>query len=55
MLTLPAYEHGLGWIDPARKKRTIEVYTKYVGLPREVSLDEMMTNEFNPTLKPPPR
>ena len=55
MLTPPAYEHGLGWIDPARKKRTIEVYTKHVGLPREVSLDEMMTNEFNPKLKPPRR
>lgn len=34
---------------------TIEVYTRHVGLPREVSLDEMMTNEFNPKLKPPRR
>ena len=55
MLTPPAYEHGLGWIDPARKKRTIEVYTKHIQLPREVGLDEMMTNEFNPRIKPPRR
>lgn len=55
MLTPPAYEHGLGWIDPARKKRTVEVYTKHIALPRAVSLDEIMTNEFNPKLKPPRR
>jgi NitT/TauT family transport system substrate-binding protein len=55
MLTPPAYEHGLGWIDPARKKRTIDVYTKSLALPREVTLDEMMTNEFNPKIKPPRR
>lgn len=55
MLTPPAYENGLGWIDPARKRRTIEVFTKYLVLPREVSLDEIMTNEFNPRIKPPKR
>lgn len=53
MLTPVAGEHGLGWIDPAKKKKTIEVYTKYVPLPREVSLDEIMTNEFNPKITPP--
>src|SRR5574341_1002180 len=55
MLTPAAYEHGLGWIDPAKKKRTVEVYTKYIPLPREVSLEEIMTNEFNPGIKPPKR
>ncbi len=53
MLTPAAYEHGLGWIDPARKKKTIDVYTKFHVVPREVTLDEIMTNEFNPGLKPP--
>lgn len=53
MLTPAAWEHGLGWIDPAKKKRTIEVYTRYLALPREVTVDEVMTNEFNPRLKPP--
>jgi len=55
MLTPAAYENGLGWIDPAKKWRTIEVYTKYIPLPREVSLDEIMTNQFNPKIKPPKR
>lgn len=55
MLTPPAYENGLGWIDPAKKKRTVDVYTKYIPLPREVSLDEVMTNEFNPKIMPPKR
>ncbi len=53
MLTPAAQENGLVWIDPAKKKRTIEVYTKYIPLPREVSLEEIMTNEFNPRIKPP--
>ena len=52
MLTPPAYERGLGWIDPAKKKRTIEVYTKYIPLPREVGVDEVMTNQLNPGIKP---
>jgi NitT/TauT family transport system substrate-binding protein len=55
MLTPAAYENGLGWIDPAKKKRTIEVYTKYIPLPREVSLEEVMTNQFNPKIKTPKR
>lgn len=55
MLTPAAYENGLGWIDPAKKRRTIEVYTKYIPLPREVSVDEVMTNEFNPRIVPPKR
>jgi len=55
MLTPPAAEHGLGWIDPAKKKRTIEVYTKYIPLPHEVGVDEVMTNQFNPGIRPPKR
>ena len=55
MLTPAAYEHGLGWIDVAKKKRTIEVYTKYIPLTREVSVGEVMTNEFNPGIRPPKR
>jgi NitT/TauT family transport system substrate-binding protein len=55
MLTPPAAEQGLGWIDPAKKKRTIDVYTRYIPLPREVGLDEVMTNEFNPKIEPPKR
>ncbi len=55
MLTPAASDNGLGWIDPAKKKRTIDVYTKHIPLPREVSMDEIMTNEFNPRIKPPRR
>jgi NitT/TauT family transport system substrate-binding protein len=55
MLTPAALESGLGWIDPAKKKRTIDVYTKYIALPREVSVDEVMTNQFNPKIVPPKR
>lgn len=55
MLAPAAYENGLGWIDPAKKKRTIDVYTKYIPLPREVSVDEVMTNQFNPKIMPPKR
>jgi NitT/TauT family transport system substrate-binding protein len=53
LLTPPAFEHGLGWIDPVRKKKTIDVYTKYRIVPREVGVEEIMTNEFNPGIKPP--
>jgi hypothetical protein len=55
MLTPAASENGLGWIDPAKKKRTIDAYTKYIPLPREVSVDEVMTNQFNPKIMPPKR
>ena len=52
LVTATAKKHGLGYVDGAKMKKTIDIIDEYVKLKNPVSPGEMYTNEFLPGIKP---
>lgn len=46
-------KNGLGWMDPEKMDRTVEITTKYTPLPVRIKTDELYTNQFLPQVAAP--
>ncbi|MDP6482434.1 MAG: ABC transporter substrate-binding protein [Nitrospinota bacterium] len=53
LVTGTARRHGLGYIDLAKMKKTLETIDRYIKLKTPVRPEEVFTNEFLPGIKPP--
>ncbi|MFQ5694255.1 MAG: ABC transporter substrate-binding protein, partial [Nitrospinota bacterium] len=53
LVTKTARRHGLGYIDLAKLRKTVETIDRYIQLKSPVRPPEVFTNEFLPGIKPP--
>lgn len=51
IMTDTARREGIGWIDPAKMKRTVEFVSEYFSI-SGVTPDDVYTNQFTPKLMP---
>ena len=52
LMTETAKREGIGYMDPAKMKRTVDTITQYFPDAKGVTLDEVYTNRFVPKLLP---
>lgn len=55
VLTPPAYQNGMGYMEEGKWRRTLDIISKTHKITKEISFRDLFTNEFLPKVLPPER